>query len=407
MPHIPASTALAGITVLDLTRVRSGPTAVRQLADWGADVIKIEMADEAAASAAIGTPRHGSDFQNLQRNRRGLALDLKRPEGIAVFDRLAARADVVVDNFRPGVMERMGLGHERLMQLNPRLISASITGFGTTGPYRDRPGFDQIAQGMGGLMSITGEPGRGPMRAGIALADTSSGLMLAQGILVALFERTRSGRGQRVETSLLAAQIFMLDFQAARWLNEGEVAGQMGNDHPTLMPTGAYRTADGHITIGTLGHKIWVRLCETLRAPELADDPRFATAELRSTHRAALNAGIEAALRVDTSAAWVERLNAAGVPSGPIYSIDQVFTDDHVTSQRLVADIATAEGQELYLVAQPMTLSRTPSQVTAPPPEHGEHTAEILSQFGFDAREIDTLQQSRVVTQRSATTGRT
>src|ERR1700688_4346584 len=295
-----SSKALARITVLDLTQVRSGPTAVRQLADWGANVIKIEPPAHLASGEGPGGPREGPDFQNLHRNKRGITLNLKEPEGIEAFRRLVQKADVIVENFRPDVKTRLKIDYETLKQINPRLIYASISGFGQTGPYRERPGFDQIAQGMGGLMSITGKPGEGPMRVGIPVADLTAGLFCAFGILIALFEREQSGEGQRVETSLLQAQICMLDFQAARWLMKHEVPGQAGNNHPTSIPTGVFKTADGHINIATSGHKTWERLCVAIGATVLMPRPEYASAQARSKNRDALNAELDRYLAART-----------------------------------------------------------------------------------------------------------
>src|ERR1700712_1260489 len=259
----PTGGPLARFKVIDLTRVRAGPTAVRQLADWGADVIKIEAPE---FDSGLGGERHGPDFQNLHRNKRSLTLNLKSPDGVAVMKRLVAQADVVVENYRPDVKFRLGVDYESLKAINPRIVYASISGFGQDGPYRDRPGFDQIAQGMGGLMSITGEPGRGPMRVGIPIADLSAGLFCALGILVALLEREQSGKGQEVATSLLQAQIFMLDFQASRWLNAAEVPTQAGNNHPTSIPTGVFKTKDGHFNVAAVGGTMWERLCRSIGA---------------------------------------------------------------------------------------------------------------------------------------------
>ena len=300
---------LSRFTVLDLTRVRAGPTAVRQLADWGANVIKIEAPPQ--PGDGLGGPRHGPDFQNLHRNKRSLTLDLKSPDGIEIFRKLVRRADVVVENYRPDVKTRLGIDYAALRPLNPRLVYASISGFGQSGPYRDRPGFDQIAQGMGGLMSITGLPGQGPVRVGIPVADLTAGIFCAMGILVALLEREVSGEGQWVESSLLAAQIAMLDFQAARWLVAHEVPQQAGNDHPTSIPTGVFRTRDGHINIASAGDEIFGRLCRTLEVPELAQNPDYKTGRARSENRKALNAAIEAITATRDSAEWIERLNAA------------------------------------------------------------------------------------------------
>src|SRR5262245_7515032 len=288
-----ASSALERFRVLDLTRVRAGPTAVRQLADWGANVIKVELPEHLDAAEGLGGARHGPDFQNLHRNKRSITLDLKSPAGAATFRRLAAKADVVVENFRPDVKARLGIDYAALSQINPRLVYASISGFGQDGPYRDRPGFDQIAQGMGGLMSITGEPGRGPMRVGIPIADLSAGLLCALGVLVALLEREQSGNGQEVTTSLLQAQVFMLDFQASRWLNAREVPGQAGNNHPTSIPTGVFKTRDGHINIATAGGPTWERLCRAIGAEALMQSTDYATAAARRKNRDALNAKLE------------------------------------------------------------------------------------------------------------------
>ena len=392
-----ASQALSPYTVLDLSRVRAGPTAVRQLADWGANVIKIEQPEHLDEGEPLGGPRTDSDFQNLHRNKRAITLDLKSPDGLAAFRRMAAKADVVVENFRPDVKTRLGIDYDSLKALNPRLIYASISGFGQTGPYRDRPGFDQIAQGMGGLMSITGLPGQGPVRVGIPIADLTAGLFCVHGILVALLERERSGEGQWVQTSLLQAQIFMLDFQAARWLIKGEVPAQAGNNHPTSIPTGVFKTADGHINIATTGQTMWERLCSAIGANELTADPAYDTGRNRSKNRDALNVEIDRRLVTRTSAEWIDALNKAGVPCGPIYSIDQVFADPQVDHLRVTQTVKTVDGQALRLPAQPVSLSRTPSQIAAPPPGRGEHTDEVLREFGFTSPEIDALRRARAV----------
>src|SRR5213082_135925 len=289
MPHLPASAALERFRVIDLTQVRAGPTACRQLADWGADVIQVQMPDHMRGDDTLGG-QDGSDYQYTHRNKRSVTLNLKEPEGISALKRLIATADVVVENFRPDVKFRLGIDYEALCKDHPRLVYASISGFGQTGPLAERPGFDQIAQGMGGLMSITGLPGQGPVRVGIPIADLTAGLFCALGILVALLEREKSKKGQHVTTSLLQAQIFMLDFQGARWLIGGEVPKQAGNDHPTSIPTGVFKTADGHINIATTGGRIWERFAQTVGAPELVTNPDYATAPARSKNRDALNA---------------------------------------------------------------------------------------------------------------------
>jgi len=397
MPFPRASQALSRFTVLDLTRVRSGPSCVRQLADWGANVIKIDALTEDAAGEQPGGPRHGSDFQNLHRNKRAIALNLKDPKGLDVFRRLAEKADVVVENFRPDVKARLGIDYDALRKINPRIVYGSISGFGQDGPYHKRPGFDQIAQGMGGLMSITGAPGQGPMRVGIPVADLAAGLFCAIGILTALLERDVSGEGQWVQTSLLQAQIFMLDFQAARWLMEEEVPKQAGNDHPTSIPTGVFKTSDGYINIATTGGRIWERCAEAIGAPDLPNRPEYATAPARSKNRDALNAEINALTEKKSTDVWVRELNAAGVPCGPIYSIDQVFADAQVEHLGIAQDVPNDEGRHIRLVGQPFTLSRTPSKLVAPPPGLGQHTDAVLKEFGFSARQIATLRQVNAI----------
>jgi crotonobetainyl-CoA:carnitine CoA-transferase CaiB-like acyl-CoA transferase len=397
MPAPRASQALSRFTVLDLTRVRAGPTCVRQLADWGANVIKIDALLEDAGGEQLGGARRGSDFQNLHRNKRAMTLNLKDPGGLETFKRLAKKADVVVENFRPDVKAKLGIDYESLRQINPAIVYGSISGFGQDGPYHKRPGFDQIAQGMGGLMSITGAPGEGPMRVGIPVADLTAGLFCAMGILTALLERDVSGEGQWVQTSLLQAQIFMLDFQASRWLMEQDVAKQVGNDHPTSIPTGVFRTSDGYINIATAGGKIWERCAQALGAPELPKRPEYATAPDRSRNRKELNAEINKLTEKKSTDTWVKELNAAGVPCGPIYSIDQMFDDEQVRHLAIAQDVPNAENRHIRLVGQPFKLSRTPSKMVAPPPEFGEQTEEVLAEFGFSAGEIAELRRRKVI----------
>ena len=397
MPFPRASQALSRFTVLDLTRVRAGPTCVRQLADWGANVIKIEPPPHLAEGEGPGGPREGSDFQNLQRNKRGITLDLKSPPGLAAFKRLVGKADVVVENFRPDVKERLGIDYASLKTINKRIVLASISGFGQDGPYSKRPGFDQIAQGMGGLMSVTGAPGGGPMRVGIPVADLTAGLFCALGILTALLERETSGEGQWVTTSLLQAQIFMLDFQAARYLTEGQVPKQAGNNHPTSIPTGVFKTKDGYLNIAVTGTVIWERFCNAVGHPEWIANENFKTGKLRLQNRDALNAEIDKATAAKTSAEWVEIFNKVGVPCGPIYNVDQVFADPQVKHLGIAKESARADGSRLGLVGQPFTLSRTASKIAARPPELGEHTDEVLREFGFADNEIAALHQAKAV----------
>jgi len=385
---------LSRFKVIDLTRVRAGPTCGRQLADWGADVIKVEAAE---GDGGLGGARLGPDFQNLHRNKRSIVLDLKQLEGLEVLHRLVKGADVVVENFRPDVKYRLKIDYESLRKINPRLVYGSISGFGEDGPYRDRPGFDQIAQGMGGLMSITGLPGQGPVRVGIPVADLTAGIFCAMGILVALIEREHSGKGQWVQSSLLAAQVAMLDFQAARWLIAKEVPGQAGNNHPTSIPTGVFKTKDGHINIAAAGAEIYGRLCRALGAPGLATDPNYASDKLRLKHRDQLNAAIEEITKTRTSADWIEIINAAGVPCGPIYKMDEVFADPQVRHIGIAQGVEHPTLGPIEVVGQAVTLSRTPSAIRRPTPERGEHTEEVLRGLGYDDKAIAALGDKGVI----------
>ena len=364
-----ASTALNRFTVLDLTRVRAGPTCVRQLADWGANCIKIEMPEHMADAEGMGGPREGSDFQNLHRNKRSITLNLKSPEGVAVLKKMAAKADVVVENYRPDVKKRLGIDYEALSAVNPRLIYASISGFGQDGPYANRPGFDQIAQGMGGLMSITGLPGQGPVRVGIPVADLTAGLFAAMGIMVALLERETSGKGQAIDTSLLQAQIFMLDFQATRWLTGGEVPPQAGNNHPTSIPTGVFKTSDGYINIAAAGQKMWERVCETLGIPDVAKHPDYATGAARSKNRDALNAAMEKETVKNTSAHWVDGLqqDRRAVRADLLDRPDLRRRTGQAPRHRQGRPHAEARRPSVWSASR-CRLSRTPSEIVAPPP---------------------------------------
>ena len=389
---------LEGIRALDLTRARAGPTCARQLADWGADVVKIELPPRPGGGDGITGERHGFDFQNLHRNKRSLTLNLKADAGRDIFMQLAKDVDVIVENYRPGVKHRLGVDYEAVREVNPRIVYGSISGFGQAGPYRDRPGVDQIAQGLGGLMSITGLPGQGPVRVGIPIADLTAGMLLAQGILLALFERERSGEGQWVHTSLLEAQIQMLDFQAARWLISQEVAPQAGNDHPTSIPTGVFPTADGHINIAASGGILWQRLCQTLGLEELLDDPDYADNELRSKNRKALNARISEVTPSRTSGEWIEVLNEAGVPCGPINTIDATFADPQVQALGIARPMPRPQLGDTHVVGQAINLARTPQ----PPshratPELGQHTDEILGSLGLDGDAIRELRENGVI----------
>lgn len=388
---------LSRFKVLDLCRARAGPTCVRQLADWGADTIKIEAPPGAGWVEDDLETRHGFDFFNIHRNKRGLTLNLKSAEGKAIFLRLAERADVVVENFRPGVKHRLGIDYEAVRAVNPRIVYASISGFGQDGPYAERAGLDQIAQGIGGLMSVTGLPGQGPVRAGIPICDLSAGILAAQGVLLALLEREVSGQGQWVYTSLTEAMIQMMDFQAARYLKDGEVPVQQGNNHPTNSPTGVFETADGSINIQASPQHLFRRMAEALGAPELTERAEYRDHADRVKNRDRLNAEIEALTRQKTSAEWIDAFAEAGVPAGPIYSVDECFADPQVRMLDMDPSVEHPALGTVRLVGQALKMSRTPQRMRMPTPELGQHTDEILGELGFDGSAIAGLRGRGVV----------
>jgi len=391
-----SSLPLNGFTVLDLTAHRAGPTAVRQLADWGANVIKIEQPGE--QTDATGSRRDGPDFQNLHRNKRSITLNLKSKEGHAIFMKLAEKADVIVENFKSTVKHRLGVDYEAVRKVNPRIVYGSISGFGQDGPYEGRAGVDQIAQGMGGLMSITGHPGQGPTRVGIAINDTSAGILLANGITLALLARERTGEGQWVHTSLLEAQIFMLDFQASRYTMKGEVAKQEGNFHPTSPGTGMFQTADGFINIAASGDSLWKKFCEVAGDKDLSTNPDFATVVSRAKNRPALIAHLNDVVRSKPSKFWVDELSNAGVPCGPINTIDQVFADPQVKHLKIRRPVDHPKLGSFDIVGQPIHMSAYPQpERLRPTPDQGQHTDEILAEIGYDAATIEGLHEKGVV----------
>jgi crotonobetainyl-CoA:carnitine CoA-transferase CaiB-like acyl-CoA transferase len=405
MPESPADKAmfaasqtrlpLNGITVLDLTLARAGPTAVRHFADWGANVIRIEP--PASEGEDVAGRRHGFDFQNLHRNKRAVTLNLKSKEGHEAFMRLAAKADVVLENMRANVKHRLKVSYEDVKAINPRIVYGSISGFGQDGPYGPRAGVDQIAQGMGGLMSITGEPGRGPMRVGIPIDDLTAGNLLALGCMMALFDRERTGVGRWVTTSLLEAQIFMLDFQASRWLMEGEVAGQAGNDHPTGIPTGVFPTSDGHINIAASSSRVFTRFCEAIERKDWLERGDWKTQVGRSRDRKAINASISEITATMPSSHWIDLFEANGIPCGPIYSIDQVFADPQVKHLGMATKMHSPHVGEAEVVASGINISGFSKAIRLHTPDAGEHGDEILKSVGYTDAELDDMRHKGVI----------
>ncbi|MDB5841737.1 MAG: CaiB/BaiF CoA-transferase family protein [Herminiimonas sp.] len=395
MPHMPASAALKRFRVIDLTQVRAGPTACRQLADWGADVIQVQMPEHMRGDDTLGG-QDGSDYQYTHRNKRSITLNLKESEGIIALKRLISTADVVVENFRPDVKFRLGIDYESLAKDNPGLVYASISGFGQTGPYAARPGFDQIAQGMGGLMSVTGLPEQGPVRVGLPIADLCAGIFAAQGILVALLERGESGKGQWLHTSLLEAMVYMMDFQTARWLIDGEVPVQAGNSHPTSIPTGVYKARDGYLNIAVFGSKIWERFCNILGAPEWIDDPRYKDKAGRSVNRDGLNAEINRRLAAHDRAHWIEQFNAGGVACGLINNLKEVFEEPQVKHLQIVKEVVSERLGPQRHVGQPVQLERTPASIVRAAPRRGQHNEEVLAELGYGSEEITRMKAAGV-----------
>jgi crotonobetainyl-CoA:carnitine CoA-transferase CaiB-like acyl-CoA transferase len=383
--------------VIDLTLARAGPSCVRTLADWGADVIRVEPPPSDADANELVGRRDGSDFQNLHRNKRAITLNLKTDEGREILMKLVEQADVIVENMRPGVTKRLGVDFEAVRQRNPRIVYGSISGFGQYGPYHSRPSIDQIAQGMSGIMSVTGIPGQGPVRVGVAVTDIMAGAFLAQGILIALLDREVSGEGRWVQTSLIEAGITLLDFQATRWTMDKKVPPQEGNFHPTNTPMGLYPTADGFLNLAATSNKNFKTFCKLIDREKMATDPRFATTPLRGRNREALNELIASALRAKTSQEWFEMLVEAGLPCGPVYSIRETFADPQVETLRIKRSVKHPRLGDIDLIAQPCEMTGFDRAIRKATPDLGEHNDEVLRSLGYGAKAIAEMKAKQVI----------
>ena len=392
-PRLP----LSRFKVIDLTLARAGPSCVRTLADWGADVIRVEPPPSDADANELVGRRDGSDFQNLHRNKRAITLNLKTDEGREILMKLVEQADVIVENMRPGVTKRLGVDFEAVRQRNPRIVYGSISGFGQYGPYHSRPSIDQIAQGMSGIMSVTGIPGQGPVRVGVAVTDIMAGAFLAQGILIALLDREVSGEGRWVQTSLIEAGITLLDFQATRWTMDKKVPPQEGNFHPTNTPMGLYPTADGFLNLAATSNKNFKTFCKLIDREKMATDPRFATTPLRGRNREALNELIASALRAKTSQEWFEMLVEAGLPCGPVYSIRETFADPQVETLRIKRSVKHPRLGDIDLIAQPCEMTGFDRAIRKATPDLGEHNDEVLRSLGYDAEAIAEMKAKQVI----------
>jgi crotonobetainyl-CoA:carnitine CoA-transferase CaiB-like acyl-CoA transferase len=379
--------ALAGLRILELTQVMAGPFCGQVLADMGADVVKVEPPEGDSTRESLGT----AAFLAVNRNKRSVALDLKTPEHQAVLHRLVAETDVLLENYRPGVAARLGADWETLCELNPRLIYASVSGFGQTGPYAQRPGYDLIAQGLSGVMSVTGEPGGDPVKCGIPISDLSAGLFCAVAILSAVVARERTGRGQRIDTSLFEAALALSIWETAELWGTGRTPQPLGSAHRLSAPYQALRTREGYITVGANNQRLWKRLCDAIGRPELAADERFATNDARMANREALEAELESALAARSTDDWVAVLSEAGVPCGPIHDYRQVFEDPHTQAREMEVRLDHPVEGRISALGIPVKLSETPGSVRRPAPLLGEHTAEVLGEAGFSDAEIAAL----------------
>ncbi|MDQ7840318.1 MAG: CoA transferase [bacterium] len=393
-------TPLEGLLVVDLTRALAGPYCTLMLGDFGARVIKIEVPTGGDDTRGWGPPFIAGEsayFLGINRNKESLTLDLKTPEGQQVLGRLIARADVLVENFRPGIMERLGFAYPAVRTLNPGLVYCSISGFGQDGPYRERTAYDLILQGMGGLMGITGEEGGPPVKVGVAVTDIAAGMFAAYGILAALRVRDRTGRGQLVDVSMLDGQVAWMTYQAGHYFATGENPKRLGSAHPSIVPYQAFRTRDGYVNVAVGSEAIWGRFVVAVGAPEMADDPRFRANPDRVAHRDVLIARLEELFAARATADWVAMLEEAGVPCGPIYLLSDLFSDPQVQHRAMVVEMDHPRAGRIRQTGVPVKLSATPGRIVSPPPVLGEHTAAILAELGYDAEAVEGMRRAGAI----------
>jgi crotonobetainyl-CoA:carnitine CoA-transferase CaiB-like acyl-CoA transferase len=392
--------ALDGIRIIDFSKALAGPYCTMLLADMGAEVIKVEMPGSGDDSRGWGPPfieGEAAYFLSVNRNKKSITLNLKDPKAKEIALKIIEKADIVLESNRPGVMTKLGLDYETVKKINPGIIYCSISGFGQTGPYSKRPGFDQVIQGYGGIMGLTGEKGGGPLKVGIAVTDIATGMFAATGILTALYHRERTGQGQHVDASMLDGQVSWLTYQAGRYLASGNVPQRIGSAHPLIVPYQDFEASDGFINIAAGNDNLWKKFCAATDLSDIADDPKFATNPKRVENRDEVVAIVSKKIKTKTMQEWLDILNDAGVPCGPIYTVDQIFKDPQVLAREMLVEVDHPKCGKIQVTGSPIKLSETPAEITTHPPMLGEHNSSILQEFGFSEEDITKLKEDKVI----------